>query len=165
MADPPPYDDQFPALHRRAYTVAYRLLGQSVPAEDIAQETLARAFARWGRLADDPTGWTVTVALNLTMDHLRSAERERRRHRQLIALDEPSSRDPYLAERLDLYAALRTLPRRQRQVVALRYLGDLTEAQTAEALGISVGTVKSQASRGLGILRTHLDTTTRSSHV
>ncbi len=158
MADPPSSEDRytaaFPALHRRAYAVAYRLVGRPAPAEDIAQETLARAYVRWAKLADDPTGWCVTVAFNLAMDHLRSAERDRTRHRQLIAVDELSVADPRLAERLDLYAALRELPRRQRQIVALRYLGDLTEQQTADALGISVGNVKSQASRGLATLRT-----------
>ena len=167
MADPPSSEDrfsaEFPALHRRAYAVAYRLVGRAAPAEDIAQETLARAYVRWARLAEDATGWCVTVAFNLAMDHLRSAERDRTRHRQLIAVDEPSVADPRLAERLDLYNAMRDLPRRQRQIVALRYLGDLSEQQTADALGISLGNVKSQASHGLATLRTHLQP--RSSHV
>lgn len=169
MADPPPgehrYTTEFPALHRRAYSVAYRLVGRPAPAEDIAQETLARAYVRWAKLSEDPTGWCVTVAFNLAMDHLRSAERDRKRHRQLIVVDEQSVADPRLAERLDLYAALRALPRRQRQIVALRYLGDLSEQQTADSLGISLGNVKSQASRGLAALRTHLRPTPRSSHV
>ncbi len=165
MADPPSYEAQFPALHRRAYAVAYRLLGLTDKAEDIAQETMARAYVRWAKIGDDPTGWCVTVAVNLTLDQLRSAERDRRRQRQLIALDSPASRDPYVAERLDLYAALRALPRRQRQIVALRWIGDLSEAQTAAALGVSLGTVKSQSSRGLDALRTHLEPLPRSSHV
>jgi RNA polymerase sigma factor (sigma-70 family) len=169
MADPPLREDRFsaafPALHRRAYGVAYRLLGRPAPAEDIAQETLARAYVRWSKLADDPTGWCVTVAFNLAMDHLRTAERDRKRHRQLIVVDEQAVVDPRLAERLDLYAALRELPKRQRQIVALRYLGDLSEQQTADTLRISLGNVKSQASRGLATLRTHLQPTPRSSHV
>jgi RNA polymerase sigma factor (sigma-70 family) len=111
----------------------------------------------------------VTVAFNLTMDQLRTAERDRRRHRQLIAIDSgTSAADPYIAERLDLYAALRALPRRQRQIVALRWIGDLSEAQTAQALGISLGSVKSQASRGIDALRSHLiipSAPSRSSHV
>jgi RNA polymerase sigma factor (sigma-70 family) len=172
MADPPSenrFTMEFPALHRRAYGVAYRLLGLTGPAEDIAQETLARAYARWARIGDDPTGWCVTVAFNLTMDQLRTAERDRRRHRQLIAIGGPTSAaDPYVAERLDLYAALRALPRRQRQIVALRWIGDLSEAQTAQALVISLGSLKSQASRGLDALRSHLilpSAPSRSSHV
>jgi RNA polymerase sigma factor (sigma-70 family) len=169
MADPPSSENrfsaEFPALHRRAYGVAYRLVGRPAPAEDIAQETLARAYVRWAKLSDDATGWCVTVAFNLAMDHLRSAERDRKRHRQLIVVDEQSVVDPCLAERLDLYAALRHLPRRQRQIVALRYLGDLSEQQTADTLGISLGNVKSQSSRGLATLRTRLTPLPRSTHV
>jgi RNA polymerase sigma factor (sigma-70 family) len=170
MADPPSEDrftTEFPALHRRAYAVAYRLLGLAGPAEDVAQETLARAYICWARVGDDPTGWCVRVAFNLTMDQLRTAQRDRRRHRELIALDSPTAGDAYVAERLDLYAALRRLPRRQRQIVALRWIGDLSEAQTALALGISLGSVKSQGSRGLDALRSHLTfpEPSRSSHV
>jgi RNA polymerase sigma factor (sigma-70 family) len=55
-------------------------------------------------------------------------------------------------------AALARLPRRQREVVALRYLLDLTERQTADALGIGVGTVKSSTSRGLAALATLMET-------
>lgn len=167
MSDPPEFTEAFPALYRRAYAVAYRLLGRPGPAEDIAQETLARAFARWSRLRDEPTGWCVRVAFNLTMDQLRAAERDQRRQHQLIALDAPSTGDPYLAERVDLYAALRKLPRRQRQIVALRFIGDLSEQQTADALDISLGNVKSQASRGLTALRHALSPLepSRSSHV
>jgi RNA polymerase sigma factor (sigma-70 family) len=57
------------------------------------------------------------------------------------------------AERHDLLAALARLPRGQRAVVVLRYFDDLTEAQTAELLGCSVGTVKSQCAKGLAALR------------
>jgi RNA polymerase sigma factor (sigma-70 family) len=156
VTDPPDYTEAFPALHRRSYAVAYRLLGARGPAEEVAQETLTRAFARWSGMTHDPTGWCVKVALNLAMDQLRTFERQRRRERQLIALDTSTTSDPYAAERVDLYAALRRLPRRQRQIVALRYLGDLSEQQTADAVGVSLGTVKSQASRGLDTLRAHL---------
>jgi len=59
--------------------------------------------------------------------------------------------------RLDLQAAVRALPRRQRQVVALRFLADFSEAATAAALAIDIGTVKSHASRGLSRLRTTVE--------
>jgi RNA polymerase sigma factor (sigma-70 family) len=163
MADPPDYTEAFPRLHSRAYAVAYRMLGRRSSAEEVAQETLTRAFARWSGMKGDPTGWCVKVALNLAMDQLRVAERDRRRQRELIALDVASGSDLYAAERIDLYAALRRLPRRQRQIVALRWIGDLSEQQTADALGISVGNVKSQASRGLETLRHRLDPHPRSS--
>jgi RNA polymerase sigma factor (sigma-70 family) len=60
---------------------------------------------------------------------------------------------PRIDERLDLYAALAKLPRRQRETVVLRYLGDLSEAQTADLIGCSVGSVKTHASRGLAALK------------
>ena len=60
---------------------------------------------------------------------------------------------PPVEEHLDVLAALRTLPPRQRAIVVLRYLQDVSEADTADALGISVGAVKSGASRGLARLR------------
>lgn len=68
-------------------------------------------------------------------------------------LPERTMPDPDLAERRDLVAALARLPRGQRAVIVLRYFDDLTEAQAAAALGVSVGTVKSQASRALRTLR------------
>ncbi|BEP15292.1 SigE family RNA polymerase sigma factor [Acidothermaceae bacterium B102] len=147
--------------------MAYRLLGTRGPAEEVAQETLTRAFARWERMTGDATGWCVKVALNLAMDQLRSFDRQQRRQHQLIALNDGTTADPYAAERVDLYAALRRLPRRQREIVALRYIGDLSEQQTAVALGVSLGNVKSQSSRGLATLRGYLDPqhTTRSSNV
>ena len=65
--------------------------------------------------------------------------------------------DQTVSDRQALVAALLGLPRRQRETVALRYLGDLTEAQVAEALGCSIGSVKQHGSRGLAALRLSLD--------
>ena len=65
-----------------------------------------------------------------------------------------------MEDRDALWRALATLPRRQRAVVVLRYYEDLSEAETAAALGISTGTVKSQASRALAVLRRDPDLTT-----
>jgi RNA polymerase sigma factor (sigma-70 family) len=56
-------------------------------------------------------------------------------------------------DRIDLYAALEKLPKRQRESVVLRYLGDLSEAQTADLMGCSVGSVKTHSSRGLAALK------------
>ena len=64
--------------------------------------------------------------------------------------------DDLVVLRVALVAALGSLPRRQRQAVALRYLGDLTDGQVAVALGISVGSVKTHIHRGLGALRLRL---------
>jgi RNA polymerase sigma factor (sigma-70 family) len=91
------------------------------------------------------------VASNLALDVLRARTRATRRNAKLI-MNETAAAAP-VDDRLDLYAALATLPRRQRETVVLRYLGDLSEAQTADLLGCSVGSVKTHASRGLAALK------------
>jgi RNA polymerase sigma-70 factor (sigma-E family) len=145
------FEEVFPDLYRLAYRVSYRVLGDRGDAEDVAQEALARAHLRWGRLHERPEGWIVTVATNLSIDRLR------RRRRVSALVEEPLAVvDIHRGERIDLARALRRLPRRQRQVVVLRYLADWSENDVATALGVSGGAVKSHASRGLAALRQHL---------
>jgi len=146
------FEEAFPDLYRLAYRVSYRVLGDRGDAEDVAQEALARAHLRWTRLRGRPEGWIVTVATNLSID------RHRRRRRLSSLVNEPLSLvDIHQAERIDLARALRRLPRRQREVVVLRYLADWSEKEVATALGVSAGAVKSHASRGIIALRHHLD--------
>ncbi len=148
---PRPFEQAFDALYRLAYRVAYRILGDRQEAEDVAQEALARASLRWSRLHDRPEGWVSRVASNLAIDAYR-----RRRRRPPYPTGPLGVVDARLGERGDLVAALRRLPRRQREVVVLRYLADLPEADVARALGCSVGSVKSHGSRGLASLRRQL---------
>ena len=110
---------------------------------------------RWNRL-DDPLPYARTVVLNATRDtwrrfgrreHLGHEASEDRRTRE----DGANSR----AERDALLTALRGLPHGQRAVLVLRFWEDLSEVDTARALGVSTGTVKSQVSRGLKALRAH----------
>lgn len=147
---PEGFEAAFDDLRRRAYRAAYRLLGERAAAEDVAAEALARAYARWPSVAGRAEPWVVTVATNLALDAGRGRSRRGGRAVELIDLQAP---DPQVEARLDLQQALRSLPRRQREVVALRYLGDFSEKDTAAALGLDVGTVKSHASRGLKSLR------------
>ncbi len=93
------------------------------------------------------------MAANLAIDVFRRAG-VAQRHMQ----PGPSPARALDGERVDLHRALAALPRRQRQVVLLRYVADLPEAAVATALRCSVGTVKSQASRGLAALRKTLGT-------
>ncbi len=145
------FEVAFEGLYRLAYRVAYRIVGAREDAEDIAQEALARAAVRWTHLQDKPEGWVSRVASNLAID------RYRRRRREPVPLTGPIGVvDVRMGERGDLVAALRRLPRRQREVVVLRYLADMSEAQVAAALSCSMGTVKSQTSRGLVSLRRHM---------
>jgi len=148
---PRSFELAFPDLYRLAYRVAFRILGDRSDAEDVAQEALARAALRWSRLHERPEGWVSRVAANQAIDRYR-----RRRRQPHIPAGPLGVVDARLGERGDLVAALRKLPRRQREVVVLRYLADFSEADVALALGCSVGAVKSQASRGLSSLRRHL---------
>ncbi len=143
------YDESFAALHARAYRTAFRILGEREEAMDAAQETLARAYARWSKVRDYAEPWVCRVAANLALDVVR------RRARQLPRIQE-TGEPAYLDERVDLQRALRGLPRRQREVVVLRYVADFPEADVAAALGVSVGSVKTHASRGLAALRAGL---------
>ena len=142
------FEDAFDELYRLGYKVAYRLLGERAPAQDAAQEALARAFAAWRRVNGHAEAWVSRVVTNLALDTLR-----RRGRRAPFAPAQAVSVDTTAAERLDLRRALAELPRRQREVVVLRYLADLPEATVTELLGCSVGTVKQHAHRGLEHLR------------
>ena len=146
---PVSFDDVYPDLLGRGYRAAFRVLGRREEAEDIACEALARAWSRWKSVASHAEPWVVRVSVNLAID----ASRRRRWESTQVLLDEPVE-DSQAELRLDLVKAVRALPRRQREVVALRFFGDLTEKATAEALGIDVGNVKAHTARALPALRT-----------
>ena len=144
------FDEMFPELFRAAYKVAFRLLGSREDAADCAQEACARACADWIKLSrgGSPVPWVVRTSSNLAIDRWRRARRARAHEATFVA--STGDTDP---ERLDLYRALDALPRRQREVVVLRYLADMSEAEVAEVIGCSLGTVKSNAARGRAALR------------
>jgi RNA polymerase sigma factor (sigma-70 family) len=146
------YAEQFDDLWRRAYQVAYRVLGSSAAAEDVAQETLARAYSWWSRIATSSQGWVAKVAYGLAIDQVRRQQTSRK-YMQTVSEQEP---DRKIEDRMDLMNAIERLPRRQRQVVVLRYLADQSEADTADALGLRVTTVRRHAARGLSSLGGHL---------
>jgi RNA polymerase sigma factor (sigma-70 family) len=127
--------------HRRAW------------AEDLVQEALVRAWerARRGETVGSLPAWVTTVATNLARSRLRREQAERRAIERLAATwpgwvpDWPGG----AAEEAEVLRELvERLPRRQREVVVLRYVADLDLASIAELLGIDVGTVKSSLSRG-----------------
>jgi len=145
--------DQFSELHRIGYRAAFAVLGRRADAEDCTQEALARALVRWNRVHSYAPAWVARVTTNLALDRARQTNR-------LAAgasvADSADQHDPVTERRRDLVAALRALPKRQRETVALRYLADLPENQTASAMGCSVGTVKSNTAKGLQRLRLDL---------
>ncbi len=131
---------------------AWFLVGNAHHAEDLAQEALARTYAAWSRARRDPLAYTRRVLVNVRTDTWR------RRRREVLtdprALPEPAASATGAVESRDqIVRALGTLTPRQRRVVVLRYLLDLSEADVAADLGISIGTVKSTASRALSHLR------------
>jgi RNA polymerase sigma-70 factor (sigma-E family) len=148
---PVDFADAFDELYEGAYQHAYKLLGDRQDAEDIAQEACTRAYLRWRGL-ENPAAWITRVVTNLAFDRHRR-RRAAANYAQRAQAADVVPVDPHL----DLYQALALLPRRQRDVVALRYLADFSEAQTAAVLGCSPGTVKSHAARGLRALRDRLD--------
>jgi RNA polymerase sigma-70 factor (sigma-E family) len=124
-------------------------------AEDAAQEALVRVYQRWSRL-EDPLAYARRIVVNATRDDWRRAERATRAHDdagRLARSDEVDDVETSFLERDALLTALSALPHRQRAVIVLRYLSELTEAETATVLEISVGTVKSQAFDALARLR------------
>ena len=145
---------RWPAMVR----LAYGLTGDQGHAEDVAQAAFARACASWPRVrrAGDPDAYVRQIVIN-------ENRRRFRRHRVAEHLtDRPPDHGGEDAargygDRAALMAALRELGPRQRAVVVLRYWLDLSEAETAAALGCSVGTVKSQAARALARLRERQD--------
>jgi RNA polymerase sigma-70 factor (sigma-E family) len=158
-------DRQFTEFVRRHQAdllrTAWLLCGDRHQAEELVQQALVRTYSRWRHVRQrDPLGYTRRVLANLRIDHWR-----RRRREVLVPPDELSPGDTPLhgraaadrtGDRDQLVRALATLTPRQRRVVVLRHFLDLSEAEVAEDLGVSAGTVKSTASRAMAALRTVL---------
>jgi len=151
------------ALGRQAalFRLAFLLSGDRHQAEDLVQSTLERTYQHWRRVAaaDNPEAYVRRMLVNAASDWRRS-RRYMVEQRQDGALALPSRRDGG-TDRVESHdvvlRALRGLPARMRAVLVLRYFEDLSEAETASALDCWVGTVKSQASRGLARLRAAMD--------
>lgn len=153
--EPDGFRDFVVARQRALLRTAWLLTGDWQLAEDLVQTALAKTWPHWDRVSYDgnPEAYVRRVLVTTY------ATWWRRRWRNEI----PTSELPELAASADAYTMadlrdalarlLPTLPRRQRAVLVLRYYDDLSEAQTAELLGCSVGTVKSQAWKALSRLR------------
>jgi RNA polymerase sigma-70 factor (sigma-E family) len=143
-----------PALQRTAHL----LTGDVHTAQDLVQNTLARLYLRWDQVrnADNVDAYARKALLN----EFRTAwRRPLRRVEQIVELvpDGPAPTTPeYDGSREAVWRFVCSLPPKQRAVVVLRFYEQLTEAEIAELMGISVGTVKSQSSRALAALRAAL---------
>jgi RNA polymerase sigma-70 factor (sigma-E family) len=135
-----------PALLRTAYL----LTGSHTDAEDLVQVALVKVVPHWRRVAERPEPYVRQVLVRESVSRWR-----RRRWRETATGAVPDRPEAVgdVDRALDLQAALAALPPRQRAVVVLRYYEDLTERETAQVLGIAVGTVKSQARDALARLR------------
>lgn len=147
------FDEFAGAMWHRLVRAGVLLGADRHAAEDLAQVTLARCFASWSRVsrADDIESYVHKMLINA-----HTSSRRRRWWGERAEADLPEAELPSheqgVTESESLCSALRRLPLGQRQVIVLRYFVDLTETQTADALRISRGTVKSRASRALGAL-------------
>ncbi len=137
---------QFDGLYRRAYAVAFQVLLSREDAEDMAIETLARAFVRWRAIRGHAMAWVTRVSANQAIDAIR-------KQRITTELPEITASDPDVTESVDLRRAVRKLPRRQREAVVLRYLVGLSESDTADVMRCSAGAVKQHCHRGVAKLR------------
>ena len=150
-------DEEFSAYvvaRRRALLrSAWLLMGDWHLAEDLVQTALAKAYLKWRRI-DDADAYVRRV---LTTTYVTWWRRRWHGEQPTATLPDTPIRDADNDVRAQLLDALRDLPRRQRAVVVLRYFEDLTEVETAAALGCSVGTVKSQHARALARLRGSAD--------
>ncbi|WP_245834319.1 SigE family RNA polymerase sigma factor [Streptomyces aidingensis] len=148
-------DSVWPSLYRSAYL----LTANHADAEDIAQQTLLKAYRSWSRIirSDSPDAYVRRMLTNTFL----SVRRPKRRRLELLTDAPPeygAAQRPHGPEdRLTLWPHVKALPPRQRAVIVLRYYEDLSEQEIADILGCSRGNVKSTAHRALKVLRAALD--------
>lgn len=152
----PSFDEYVAARGGALLRTAWLLTGDHQRAEDLVQTALGKTWPHWTRIAREGAGsYDAYVRRVMMTTYIAWWRRKWNREYPTDVLPEPA--DPQDADtvelRRDLLKALSGLPRGQRAVVVLRYFEDLTEAQTAQVLDCSVGTVKSQSARALAALR------------
>jgi RNA polymerase sigma-70 factor (sigma-E family) len=141
--------EDFVAARRDALLrTAYLLTGDHHDAEDLVQSALIKVVPKWARIKDRPEPYVRQVLARESVSRWRG-----RRWREMTTDVVPETMHHDSTDRITLLEDLRKLPPRQRAVLVLRYFDDLTEADTAAALGISVGTVKSHVHDALARLR------------
>ena len=140
VGSPESFEDWYRREHGRLLGAVTVVSGDAEVAQDLVSEAFPRALERWDRVStmDSPTGWVREVAINLHRRHHRRAALERRllgRHPARTAEAPLMSIDP------DVWDAVMALPQRQREVLGLRLVLDLSQEDTARLLGIRPGTV------------------------
>jgi RNA polymerase sigma-70 factor (sigma-E family) len=156
-------DVRLASLHREHYRDLVRLAGLLLhdrgASEEVVQDAFVRLHVSWRSVRDPDraAAWLRSSVLNGARSRLRHAG-VRRRHQPVGRRSQESAEDTAMAgeARDRVVVALQALPVRQREAVVLRYYLDLSEAQMAEAMGISTGSVKTHLHRGLAALHTQL---------
>lgn len=152
MGTPEDFTTFYVATWSRLLRTTYAVTGDAQLAEDALQTGFAHAFASWSRVrqADDPVAYVRRIAINAALGQRRRAFTRR----EVSSAEVPDVLEVVDAQPDgDLWRAVQSLPPRQRAVVVLRYVEDLSELQIAEVMGCRPGTVKSQASAALRTLR------------
>lgn len=139
----------------RLVRTAYLLCGDRGHAEDLVQTALLRTARRWSRARRQPEAYARRVVVNLAKDRWRDLGR-RPSEAPIEGTEVAISMSEGVAERDELLRAARHLPEGQRAVLVLRYFADLSVEETAQTLGCTTGTVKSQTARALTRLRAAL---------
>lgn len=145
------YEAAYPELFMAAMRLAYRILHDRDAAEDVAAETMARAYARWHhvRVLAHRQAWVLRVAANLSIDIVR-------RIGPVGPPLLPEEFEDSATSRIALTAALDALPARQREALVLHYLGGLTDVEASVTMGIDATSVRTHIQRGLAALRMRL---------
>lgn len=149
------FTDYVAARRKALLVTAYFCCGSWNHAEDVLQTALAKLYVAWPRVrrSRSEEAYVRRIIVNATIDESR---RPWRRERSVDVVPDQGYEPPDRVVRSDLVAALATLPTRQRQVIVLRHWLGLSVEETADDLGISTGTVKSQTAHGLAALRARL---------
>ena len=150
-------EELFRANAGDALRLAYLMTGDRSLAEDLAQDAFVKVFGRFRDLRNPDAFWWYLrrTIVNLSKSHFRHRAVERSWLSKQAA-GEAAPPGPDLGERDRMRRALLTLRPEQRAAIVLRYYEDMSEVDTAEALGVAVGTVKSMVSRGMDRLREEL---------
>jgi RNA polymerase sigma-70 factor (ECF subfamily) len=144
------FDSFYRQEYRRAVALVYSLTGSWVTAEDVVQEGMLSAHKNWAKISgyDDPRAWLRRVLANRVTSYHRSRAAEWRAARRMESLEAAGGPVPELEpDDAQVWQAVRRLPRRQAQVIALHYVNELSLDEIATALGCSPGTVKSHLHR------------------
>jgi RNA polymerase sigma-70 factor (sigma-E family) len=156
-ADAPTFEEYAGSAWPSLYRYAYLLAGNHADAEDIAQQTLLKAYRSWARVerSDSPAAYLRRILTNTYL----SQRRPKARRLELLTDAPPEAGHVPIGgseERMTLWPHVKSLPPRQRAVIVLRYYEDLSEQEIADVLGCSRGNVKSTAHHALKSLRAAL---------